>query len=372
MINVFQPCLGQEELDRIGRVIQSNWVGKGKEVAEFERRFAQSKKVCAENMVSTTCCTEGLFIAPKLFYSEDGEVIVPTISFGAVGNAVVKSGMRMVLCDVDPYTLNVRAQDIEAAMSERTKAVYVTHYGGVPCEMQEILKLCTEHGIAVIEDAACAPHSFYKGIACGTMGDMGVWSFDAMKILVTGDGGMIHLKDDKMVDRVKEELYLGLPGKSKSGLDSTGRDAWWEFEINRPGRRAIMNDITGAIGIAQLEKMEGFIGRRKEIDETYREGLKGVDWLTVCPEIPEYCTSSYYSFWIQTEYRNKLARYLLDKGIYATFRYWPLHKIAFFRPTETFCNANFASLYTLNLPLHQSLTDEEVGYVISTIRSFSR
>jgi aminotransferase len=131
-----------------------------------------------------------------------------------------------------------------------------------------------------------------------------------------------------------------------------------------------MNDIAGAIGIVQLEKLRGFISRRKEIDGIYRKELQGVDGISICPEVPDYCTSSYYTFWIQTEKRNALARYLLDKGIYTTFRYWPLHKISFFKSKESFCNADFAANYTLNLPLHQSLTDEEVGYVIATIKSF--
>lgn len=371
MINIFQPCLGKEELRAVERVFKSNWIGKGKEVSEFEKRFAQSLDMGHEHFTSTTCCTEGIFAAPELFGCGKGtEIIVPTISFGAVGNAVVASGAKMVMCDVDPHTLNVRREDIEEVVGIDTKMVYVTHYGGVPCDMDPILELCKEEGIVVIEDSACAPCSRYKGRACGTMGDMGVWSFDPMKELVTGDGGMIYLRNSELVERVKENLYLGLPGKSKSGIDSTNHDAWWEFEVNRPGRRAIMNDIAGAIGMEQLRKLPQFIERRKWVDKMYREGLGDCDWLKICPDVPANCTSSYYMFWIQTEYRNKLARYLLDRGIYTTFRYWPLHKIEFFGATTGFINADFAAEFTLNLPIHQSLTDEEVEYVVDTIKAF--
>ena len=374
MINIFQPCLGQEELDRIRAVFKSNWIGKGNEVSGFERQFAALLNTPPEHFTSTTCATEGLFLAPELFGLWNYDVIVPTVSFVAVGNAVLAAEANLILCDVDPHTLNVRAEDIRKKLTASTKAVYVTHYGGVPCNMDPILALCRQRDIIIIEDAACAPGACYKGRACGTMGDMGVWSFDAMKILVTGDGGMIYLKDPDRIERAKESLYLGLPGKSKSGIDSTGNDRWWEFDVNRPGRRAIMNDIAGAIGLAQLAKLPAFINKRRAIEARYRDGLKDVAWLTLCPNVPESCTSSYYMFWVQTEHRDKLARHLLQHGIYTTFRYWPLHRIDFFEDDDphAFPNADYAAARTLNLPIHQSLKEEDVTKVIETIKSFPR
>jgi len=176
MINVFQPALGEEELIRIKEVFQSNWIGKGQHVLDFEKSFALSLKADPQHFTSTTCCTEGLFLSTELFGLGKGdEVIVPTISFVAVGSAVVACGAKLVLCDVDPRSLNVRVSDIAAKITPKTKAVYITHYGGVPCDMDPILELCTKKGIIVIEDAACAVQSFYKGKACGTLGDMGVW-----------------------------------------------------------------------------------------------------------------------------------------------------------------------------------------------------
>ena len=366
MINIFQPSLGKEELDRIGRVFQSNWIGKGREVAEFEKAFAELHSIAPENLTTTTCCTEGLFLAPELFRCKGFDIIVPTVSFVALGNAVYAAEANLVLCDVDPHTLNVRAEDIQKKVTPMTKMVYVTHYGGVPCNMDPILDLCARRNIWVIEDAACAPLTFYKEKACGTMGDMGVWSFDAMKILVTGDGGMIYLKDPEMMEKAKEHLYLGLPGKAKSGIDSTKTDKWWEFDVMRPGRRAIMNDIAGAIGNEQLKKLPLFMVRRREIDRQYRIGLQGIDWLSVCPDVP----GSHYMFWIQTKHRDKLARYLLDCGIYTTYRYWPLHKISFYHSKGNFPGADYAAAHTLNLPIHQALTEGDVNYVIESIKRF--
>jgi dTDP-4-amino-4,6-dideoxygalactose transaminase len=375
MINIFQPSLGDDEIALIKEIFSSNWLGKGTAVNDFESGFAQSLSSNPERFLSTTSCTEAIFLSAKLFnFSKGDEIIVPAISFPSIGSAIIESGATIVICDVDKHSLNVRAKDIQKVISDKTKAIYITHYGGIPCEMDEITKLCKQHKILVIEDSACAVRSFYKGQACGTIGDMGMWSFDAMKTLSTADGGMMYIKDpDKRIE-AEERLYLGLPVKSKSGLDSSSGNtaSWWEFEMNRTGRRAIMNNVTAAMGLAQLDKLSEFIEKRKNIQDIYISKLDKVGDI-ILPPIPEYeHTSSYYFFWIQTKYRDKLAKYLLDKGVYSTFRYWPLNKIKLFTEyvTSEFPNSDYAASHTLNIPLHQSLSDEEVNLVISSIKNF--
>ncbi len=374
MINIFQPTLGKEELDAIRCVFASNWIGKGERVLNFKRLFAESKKTGVEHFVSTNSCTEGLFLAGELFsFGRKDEIIVPTISFNAVGNAVLAYGARLVLCDVDPRTLNATAALIQKKVTPRTKAVILNHYGGVPCDMDPILRLCKKHNILVIEDAACAVHSFYKGRAAGTLGDMGVWSFDAMKIICTGDGGMIHFRDPQKTMEAREHLYMGLPNRQKSGIDSSsaGAASWWEFEVTRPGRRAIMNNIAGAIGEVQIKKLPRFLKRRKEINDFYNKELAHLSWLTLPPKLAPNVTSSYYFYWIQLEHRNELARFLLDRGIYTTYRYWPLHRVQFFASSkQKLPNADFAADRTLNIPIHQSLNDRDVRVIVRSIREF--
>jgi aminotransferase len=138
--------------------------------------------------------------------------------------------------------------------------------------LDEIVRFCDEHNIILLEDSACAVRSFYKGKACGTFGDMGMWSFERNEnSLHSHDGGMMYFKSPDARIAAEESLYLGLPVKSKSGLDSSAEDSgnWWEFQMNRTGRRAIMNNVTGAMGISQLAKLSSFIARRKEIHEAY-------------------------------------------------------------------------------------------------------
>lgn len=376
MINIFQPCLGGEELAALKEVFASNWIGKGNATLEFEKGFAASLRADPRLFTSTTCCTEGLFLATELFGIGPGdEVIVPTCSFVAVGSAVVASGARLVFCDVDPRTMNVTADHLAARLTPATKAVYITHYSGVACDMDPILALCRARGLTVIEDAACAVRSFYKGRACGTLADMGTWSFDAMKILCTGDGGMLFLRAPELVEAAKEALYLGLPNKQKSGMDSsaTGAVNWWEYQVTRPGRRAIMNNIAGAIGLVQLGKLGSFLARRRAIHERYMAELADLDWLTLPPPMAPHCESSYYFFWVQLKARDQLAKYLFANGVYTTFRYWPLHKIDYFQSradVRDMPGAEFASRHTLNIPLHQSLTEDDATKIINLIRAF--
>ena len=374
MINLFQPNLGEDELSLIKEVFISNWLGKGDKVKEFENKFAKSLSSNPESFLSTTSCTEAIFLSAKLFsFTKGDEIIVPTISFPSIGSAIVESEAKIVFCDVDKHSLNVTAKDIQKVISNKTKAVYITHYGGIPCDMDEIIELCNQNGILTIEDSACAVQSFYKGQACGTIGDMGMWSFDAMKTLSTADGGMMYIKDtDKRIE-AEESLYLGLPVKSKSGLDSSENAAnWWEFEMNRTGRRAIMNNVTAAMGLSQLNKLNSFINRRKNIFEKYTKELEKIGDISL-PPIPEFeHTSSYYFFWIQTEHRDELAKFLLDKGVYTTFRYWPLNKIKFFSKDvrEQYPNSDYAASRTLNIPLHQSLSNEDVNLIVKSIKDF--
>lgn len=376
MINVFQPSLGREELDAVGAVFSSNWLGKGQSVKDFTEAFAASLSTPPERFLTTTCCTEGLFLAGDLFgFGPGDEVIAPAVSFIAVGNSILSRGATLVLCDVDPRTLNATAEHIATRITSRTKAVFLNHYGGVPCDMDPILELCATRGIKVIEDSACAVRSFYKGRAAGTLGDMGTWSFDAMKTLCAGDGGMLCFKDPADLIRAQEALYMGLPASQKSGIDSSGagRAAWWEIEVNGFGRRAIMNNITGAIALVQLGKLPGFLARRRAIHERYMRELADQAWLMGPPALPTHVESSYYFHWIQTEKRDALARYLYDRGVYTTFRYWPLHKVSRFGYRgPALPGSDRAAEVTLNIPLHQGLTDDEVAKVIDLIRRFGR
>ncbi|MCO6452813.1 MAG: DegT/DnrJ/EryC1/StrS family aminotransferase [Caldilineales bacterium] len=370
MINVFQPSLGDEELEAVRKVFASNWVGRGARTTEFETAFAQHCQVPPNRMVSISCATEGLFQAVELLgIGPDDEVVLPSLSFVGAANAVMASGARPVFCDVDRRTLNPTATHIEARLSAKTRAVIVLHYGGAPCEMDDILSLVKHRGLHLIEDSACSVASRYKGQPCGTLGDIGIWSFDAMKILVTGDGGMVYCRDDELAERLRRKLYLGL--EQSSGFSQAGRERWWEFEVGEVGRRAIMNNVTAAIGLVQLHRLPEFIARRRQVHQTYNSSLNGMPEIICPPNLDPNNESSYYFYWIQLEpsRRDALAKALLQRDIYTTFRYHPLHLVSRYQHDASahLPESEWAAERTLCLPIHQSLSDEDVEKVIDGI-----
>lgn len=371
MINVFQPSLGEEEAESVKKVLQSNWLGKGKMVEAFEEQFAEHLKVEKKHIKTTNCCSEGLFSSMKILnIRAEDEVIMPTISFVGAGNAVCANGSKLVLCDVDPHTLNVRACDIEKKITAKTKAILLLHYGGVPCEMDEILDMADSYNLKVIEDSACSVASTYKGKACGTMGDIGTWSFDTMKILVCGDGGAIYIKDEEQAKFAEKLMYFGL--ESKSGYTNTVDSKWWEFEISQYGHRSIMNDITASMALTQLNKLRGFVEKRKIVHDIYDNELKDLGWLKIPEKLSNDCESSFYFYPIQinSSKRDELASYLRENDIYTTFRYFPLHKVSYYGIRETFPNAEYAAYNTLCIPIHQSLSTDEVMYIVGKIKEF--
>jgi len=376
VINIFQPSLGEQELQAIKEVFESNWIGPGPKTAEFEERFSRFISTDRENVTMTNSCTEGMFQVLDWILEPGDEVIIPTIGFVGAANAVIGNGGTPVFCDVDPLSLNTTAACIEEKITDKTRAVLLIHYAGWSCNMDPIIELCEEKEIWVIEDNACSVATTYKGRPTGTLGDFGVWSFDSMKILVTGDGSIIHAKDPDMLAEIKTRSYLGL--LSQSGYSSSVDQKWWEYDISYPGRRSVVNDITSAIGLVQLSRLEEFIDRRKQIHDYYNAFLGDRNWIKTPTPIYESGLgdreSSYYMYWIQLQdedTRDKLAVHLKENNIYTTFRYYPLHLVKYYdQYHEQLPNAEKAANITLCIPLHQALTVEEVEYIAEKIRSF--
>ena len=374
MINVFQPELREEELAAVKAVMASNWTGRGKITDQFEAAWAKHLNVSRERVTSVTCCTEGLFQAVARSRVKAGDdVVITSVTFVGAANAVVAAGARAVFADVEPRTLNPTLGHIESCLTPRTRAVLITHYGGIAiADTQAIAALCRDRGIALIEDSACSPASrLADGTACGTAGDFGVWSFDSMKMLSTGDGGMIYCKPEHAA-ALNLDLYLGLG--TTSAISKTG-DRWWEFDVARPGRRAIMNDLSSAIGLEQLKKLESFATRRRKVALAYNEGLRNHGWLTLPPTELLHKNAVPYFYWVQTtpERRNRLASFLRERQVYVTFRYYPLHRLPIYQHDgRELPGTELAANGTLLLPMHQGLSETDIAKVLSLVDEFGR
>ncbi|WP_410537970.1 DegT/DnrJ/EryC1/StrS family aminotransferase [Streptomyces sp. KL2] len=371
MINVFQPSLGDEEAAAVAEVFASGWLGHGPRTKAFEAGFAEHIGAGPEQVVFINSCTAGLFLATELLGLGPGDdVVMPSVSFVAAANAVAATGARPVFCDVDPRTLNPTAAHVESALTPRTKAVLVLHYGGHPGDIAAIAALCRRRGVALVEDAACAVASTAHGTACGTFGDIGVWSFDAMKVMVTGDGGALYVRDPELARRARRMAYHGL--EQSSGFSAARvSHRWWELDVREFGRRIIGNDVTAAIGSVQLRRLPGFVARRREIAGTYDRLLADAEGVRLPPPLPEGHTGSYYFYWVQLDpaVRDGVAADLLKRDIYTTFRYPPLHRVpAYGTGHGELPGTDEASEATLLLPLHQGLDDTEVRTVADELR----
>ncbi|MDY7086196.1 MAG: DegT/DnrJ/EryC1/StrS family aminotransferase [Actinomycetota bacterium] len=367
-IDVFRPSLGEQELAAVGEVFASNWLGYGPRSAAFENAFAAHLGVPAGHSLFINAATSGLFLAMELLgLKRADEVVLPSVSFVAAGNAVATFATP-VFCDVDARTLNPTAADVERALTPRTRAVLVLHFGGRPGDIAAIAELCRARGVTLIEDAACAVASRAAGRACGTFGDLGIWSFDAMKILVTGDGGMLWARDEELAERARRLAYYGTV--NASGLSQAGsRRRWWDLDVAELGRRLIGNDITAAIGSVQLTRLAGFVERRGEVARRYDEALGGL--VETPPPLPEGHRDSNYFYWIQlaADQRDKLAADLLQAGIYTTFRYPALHRVPIYGAThQELPGTDRAADRTLLLPLHQAITDDDVDRIVAVVR----
>jgi len=371
MIDLFQPQLGGKELAALAETIESKWIGHGPRAKEFEARFAEHVGVAPDHVLFLASGTAGVFLAIELLDLAPGdEVVLPSAFFVAAANAILARGARPVFCDVDPRTINPRLSDIENAVTPRTKAVVILHYGGYPGQVREIAAFCREAGITLIEDSACSVASKVDGRSCGTFGDLAAWSFDAMKVLTTGDGGMLYVRDPEQVDRARRLAYHGL-GRL-SGLDGAKvSDArWWRQDVKEPGRRVIGNDLTAAIGLVQLARLDEFLAHRRAVVAQYDSELAGADGILVPPSLPEGHETSYYFYWVQLDetIRDRVANELYSAGIYTTFRYEPLHLFPLYGFEGSLPDTERLADRTLLLPLHAGLTEDDVHTVAASLR----
>ena len=215
-INIYEPKLGDEELNAIKEVFDSNWLGYGRQGSkqeEFVKQF--SKKIILNNfegmafsncnekdLITISCCSEALFQTINFLISPGDEVIIPSINFIAAANAVISKGGVPIFCDVNPRTLNVELEHIQNKVNKKTKAIILLHFAGIPCDIKNISEFCKHNKIKVIEDNANSPFSKVDTQSTGTFGDVGLWSFDPMKVITTGDGGLIYSRDKKLLQKI--------------------------------------------------------------------------------------------------------------------------------------------------------------------------
>lgn len=381
-IEVFKPSLGEDELRAVAEVFESGWIGLGPKTSQFEQEFAEY--VGARHAIAVNSATAALHLACLVLDVGPGdEVLVPTITFVSTAHAPAYCGATPVFVDVDPETLNLDPADLKRKISPRSKAVIPVHFGGHASPMDEIRDLAKRHNLAVIEDAAHAAGSEYRGQRIGGLDgtDVTCFSFQAVKNLPVGDGGMITTNRDELVDRLRRLRWVGIDKStwdrteevSATDESSTRRYSHygWYYEVHELGYKYHMNDIAAAIGLVQLSKLDGANQRRRQIAQQYTDGLQSVEWFRCPVERPE-TQSCWHNYVIQSSYRDELNLFLRDKRIATGVHYMPLHLQPYYRSAApgTLPVAEQVWTQLLTLPLYPELTDEQVQYIVRSVRSF--
>jgi dTDP-4-amino-4,6-dideoxygalactose transaminase len=254
--------------------------------------------------------------------------------------------------------------------------VFLSDYGGDPVDSQTVRKIIGDDCLLLIDAATSFGTKYSKSNQyVHSSADFVCYSFDAMKLLTTGEGGAAVIRDTLLMEKFKEYTYLGLPTKQKSGLDVAKKDStagWWEYDLNCFGKRAVMSDLAASLGLAEIDDVDKKLKRKTEIYNKYRLALDQLKDVSILSCDNNRYISSNYFFTILTERRSELARYLLDNEIYTSFRYWPVHKMSLFNndACSQYENSNFFSSNALNLPIHCGLSDDDIEFITNKISTF--
>lgn len=322
----------------------------------------------------TTSCTHALEMAAILCDIKPGdEVIMPSYTFVSTADAFVGRGAKIVFVDIRPDTMNIDENLIEAAITEKTKAIVPVHYAGVGCEMDEIMDIAGRYNLKVVEDAAQGVKAFYKGQPLGTFGDFGCYSFHETKNYSMGEGGALLIRDDKNIERAEIIREKGT-NRSKFFRGQIDKYTWVDF-----GSSYLPSDINAAYLYAQLELAEEINDNRLATWNLYNEGLQSLEEAEKIelPFIPQYCTHNAHMFYIKAknlEERTKLISYLKSNGIGSVFHYVPLHSAPAGKKYGTFFGEDkyttSESERLVRLPMYFGLKKENTEYIVEKIKEF--
>lgn len=363
-VRLFKPRVREEAIAAAAQVMRSGWLGMGPVTAEFENAFATFLGV--SHAVAVNTCTSALHLAVKLLRLPSGsEVITSPITFVAANEVLLYEHLVPVFADIDRTTGNLTPETVSARRTERTGAIMLTHFGGYACDLTGFGELSARHALPIIEDCAHACGAWYRDRRVGASGNLCAFSFDPIKNLTTGDGGMLIVADQAQEKRARTLRYMGLNKDAFTRLHS--RTAYgWEYDVPEIGYRYHMNDIAAAIGLVHLRDVDADTERRASIAAMYRALLSDVSGLTLLDYAPDR-KSSYHLFSVLAESREALADKMAGAGVIVGGHYgrtdvYPIFQRADVPNAEYFCSR------VLSLPMHGDLTDEEVEYVAKAIR----
>jgi len=298
--------------------------------------------------------------------SQGDEVIVPSLTFIATIQPILACGAKPVFCDIELDDLNMSVAHFKKLITKKTKAVIPVHYGGEPCRMDEILTIAGDNKIRVIEDAAHAFGSEYKGKLVGSFGDIACFSFDPIKNITCGEGGAVVLDDEKIYELAIKKRILGI---DKDTWNRYKHKRAWFYEVHATGYRYHMSNISAAIGLAQLARFDSFKKIRREIAAFYDKELQGIKQVKLLKHDHEHIVP--FNYTILAEDRDKLMEFLEKNGVGTVINYIPNHIQPVFKGTKVdLPNTDYAYMKMVSIPVHAVMTLNDAKTVVSLIKEF--
>lgn len=376
-----KPCIDQKEISFVKKVIKSKWIGSGPVTEKFEKNFRKYKK--SKYSLAVNSCTAALHLS--LLYigiKPKDEVITTPMTFVSTINSIVLTGATPILADINLNTFNIDPKELIKKITKKTKALIVVHIGGLPCEMDEILKICKIHKIKIIEDCAHAIEAKYKNVNVGNFGETGCYSFYSTKNLTTGEGGMITCQKKNIYERMRVARLHGL-----------SKDAWKRFlpegvkskkfshyDVTEIGLKYNMIDINAAMGIIQLQKLEKNWKRRKFLYNIYRKKLAHLPFHF--QEFDEKIVKHAYHLMLivldksrtkknRDDFITYLGKNKIGCGVnYRSVTDMTVFKLKYKWNNKTCVKSKYIGDNTISLPLYPDLKIEDLNYICSKIEKY--
>jgi perosamine synthetase len=372
-MNITEPQFDQDELDLLRQCLDSRWVTQGPMTTRFEQLFATRHQV--QTALATTSCTAALHLAAMALELGPGdEVIVPAFTWVTSAHCAEYVGAKVVFADVDPVTFNLDPAAVAAQVTPRTRAIVAVHLFGLPAPMDELLEIARRHDLAIIEDAACAVGTVYRGRPVGAIGDVGCFSFHPRKVITTGEGGMVTTDRADLASRVRSLRNHGATGLPP-GLDPSRPYAMATFDML--GYNLRLSDIQASVGVAQMGKLDRLLAERRRLAERY-SALLADDDEVVLPVVPDDCVHTFQSYVLRLR-SGGLARRngVMDRLAQARIQTRPgthaPHRLGYYatkyglRP-EQYPNAVLCEETSITLPVFPGMTDEQQQFVVQELR----
>jgi perosamine synthetase len=368
-----KPFISEDEVDEIVDTVRSGWLSMGPKTIRFEQEF--NKYIGAKRSVAVSSWTAAGHLTLEAFGIEkDDEVILPTMTFPATAEIVCYFGAKPVIVDVDEDTLNISLEEIEKSITPKTKAIIPVHYGGQPCDMDEILELAKKYNLRVLEDAAHSLPAYYKGKKIGTLSDVTCFSFYATKTLSTGEGGMICTNNEEIAERT---AIMRLHGINRDAWKRYSESGSWYYEVVAPGYKYNFTDLQASLGLPQLKKVDIMWEWRKKIAARYTEAFKDFDLIKLHTIKPDRESSWHlYPVKLNLEMLTKNRAQLIDElkkhNIGIGVHFMPVHQHLYYQKTFNLDDKDFpvssaAFPRLMSLPIYPGMTDESIEKVISVV-----